>query len=60
MQQVQVAGSPVYILDRKLGKGGFGQVYIGRNLNGGTDRTGPMASEVNILFFSNKVIFSVT
>ena len=54
---MQVAGSPVYILDRKLGKGGFGQVYIGRNLNGGTDRTGPMASEVNMFFFQQSSFF---
>lgn len=28
--QVQVGGSPVYTIERKLGKGGFGQVFAGR------------------------------
>ena len=32
--QVQVGGSPVYILDKKLGKGGFGQVYLGKRVPG--------------------------
>uniref|UniRef100_A0A803N862 non-specific serine/threonine protein kinase n=1 Tax=Chenopodium quinoa TaxID=63459 RepID=A0A803N862_CHEQI len=27
-EKVQVGGSPVYRVDRKLGKGGFGQVYV--------------------------------
>ena len=37
----------MYRIDRKLGKGGFGQVYVGRRISGGTsDRTGPGASEV--------------
>jgi hypothetical protein len=44
--QVQVGNSPVYLTDRKLGKGGFGQVYVGRKLSGGTVRTGPDAYEV--------------
>ena len=44
--QVQVGGSPVYKCDRKLGKGGFGQVYVGRKINGGTERVGPQAVEV--------------
>ncbi|DBA67645.1 TPA: hypothetical protein ACH3X2_001240 [Trebouxia sp. C0005] len=26
----QVGGSPVYIVEKKLGKGGFGQVFVGR------------------------------
>ncbi|KAJ0429605.1 hypothetical protein HanHA300_Chr17g0659311 [Helianthus annuus] len=32
-------GSPQYKVDRKLGKGGFGQVFIGRRgcVYGGTD-----------------------
>lgn len=44
--QVQVGSSPVYKIDRKLGKGGFGQVYVGRRVSGGSDRTGPDAVEV--------------
>lgn len=44
--QVQVGKSPVYKLDRKLGKGGFGQVYVGRRVTGGAGRSGSDASEV--------------
>ncbi|KAL0334268.1 UNVERIFIED_CONTAM: Casein kinase-like protein HD16 [Sesamum angustifolium] len=44
--QVQVGNSPVYKTERKLGKGGFGQVYVGRRVSGGTERTGPDAIEV--------------
>ncbi|CAN1335748.1 Casein kinase 1-like protein HD16, partial [Linum perenne] len=36
--QVQVGGSPVYKIERKLGKGGFGQVFVGRRLSGGNER----------------------
>ena len=45
--QVQVGNSPEYITDRKLGKGGFGQVYVGRRVSGGNARTGPDAYEVS-------------
>lgn len=42
-----MGGSPIYRIDRKLGKGGFGQVYVGRRVNGNTsERTGPGAYEV--------------
>jgi hypothetical protein len=44
--QVHVGNSPEYITDRKLGKGGFGQVYVGRRVSGGNARTGPDAYEV--------------
>lgn len=30
--KVQVGASPVYIVDKRLGKGGFGQVYLGRRV----------------------------
>ncbi|KAL5563376.1 hypothetical protein UlMin_033719 [Ulmus minor] len=39
-EKVQVGGSPVYKVERKLGKGGFGQVFVGRRVTGGNDRTG--------------------
>jgi len=45
--KVQVGGSPVYKVDRKLGKGGFGQVFVGRRVSGGSERaTGSGALEV--------------
>lgn len=51
--QVQVGGSPIYKIDRKLGKGGFGQVFVGRRVSGGTDRiSGPGATEVILILFS--------
>ena len=30
--QVSIGGSPEYYVERKLGKGGFGQVYVGRRV----------------------------
>uniref|UniRef100_A0A7N0TS45 non-specific serine/threonine protein kinase n=1 Tax=Kalanchoe fedtschenkoi TaxID=63787 RepID=A0A7N0TS45_KALFE len=47
-EKVQVGGSPLYIVERKLGKGGFGQVYVGRRVSVGntSERTGPGAIEV--------------
>lgn len=38
--------SPIYKTERKLGKGGFGQVYVGRRVSGGSGRTGTDAIEV--------------
>ncbi|CAJ1846122.1 unnamed protein product [Sphenostylis stenocarpa] len=50
-ERVQVGGSPVYKVERKLGKGGFGQVFVGRRVTGGNDRTaGPGATEVALKF----------
>uniref|UniRef100_A0A0D9W019 non-specific serine/threonine protein kinase n=1 Tax=Leersia perrieri TaxID=77586 RepID=A0A0D9W019_9ORYZ len=49
-ERVQVGSSPEYITDRKLGKGGFGQVYVGRRVSGGGSRTGPDAQEVALKF----------
>lgn len=44
---MQVGGSPLYKVERKLGKGGFGQVFLGRRLTGGNERAnGPLAMEV--------------
>lgn len=48
-EKVQVGGSPLYKIERKLGKGGFGQVYVGRRVSGGT-ATGPSAIEVALKF----------
>lgn len=47
-KQVQVGGSPLYRIERKLGKGGFGQVYVGRRVSptNVNERTGPGAVEV--------------
>lgn len=58
--QVQVDNSPVYLTDRKLGKGGFGQVYVGRRVSGGSSRMGPDAYEVPSFISFNlnaKVLF---
>ncbi|RDX81195.1 Casein kinase 1-like protein HD16, partial [Mucuna pruriens] len=44
---IQVGNSPWYKVERKLGKGGFGQVYVGRRSGGNlNERTGPGAVEV--------------
>ncbi|CAI9293315.1 unnamed protein product [Lactuca saligna] len=45
-ERVQVGNSPAYKLERKLGKGGFGQVYVGRRVTGGMGNSGPDALEV--------------
>ncbi|KAK9683815.1 hypothetical protein RND81_10G166700 [Saponaria officinalis] len=48
---VQVGGSPTYKIEKKLGKGGFGQVYVGRRVGGNiNERTGPGAYEVALKF----------
>ncbi len=57
--QVQVGGSPVYKIERKLGKGGFGQVYVGRRVSGGTERTGPQAVEVDLTPYAVLQLMSV-
>lgn len=52
-EKVQVGGSPMYKLDRKLGKGGFGQVYVGRKMGPPSTvnaRFGPGAMEVALKF----------
>jgi len=49
--QIQVGGSPLYRLDRKLGKGGFGQVYVGRRVGAGSG-----AVEVCTVFMSAIVV----
>ncbi|KAK9865660.1 hypothetical protein WJX84_010707 [Apatococcus fuscideae] len=45
-QKVTVGGSPVYVVDKRLGKGGFGQVYLGKRLprrNVPASRASPVA-----------------
>ncbi|KAK9983053.1 hypothetical protein SO802_032578 [Lithocarpus litseifolius] len=51
-EKVQVGGSPMYRVDRKLGKGGFGQVYVGRRIGhaSSSERTGAGAIEVALKF----------
>ncbi|MBA0762367.1 hypothetical protein Gotri_012000 [Gossypium trilobum] len=50
-ERVQVGGSPMYRIERKLGKGGFGQVFVGRRVSGGNERaTGSAAMEVALKF----------
>ena len=56
--QVPIGTSPVYKVDRKLGKGGFGQVFVGRRVSGGIERTtGPSALEVLLLALSFVYLF---
>ncbi|KAK8610255.1 hypothetical protein V6N13_081418 [Hibiscus sabdariffa] len=45
-EKVSVGGSPMYRIERKLGKGGFGQVFVGRRISA----AGPGALEVALKF----------
>ncbi|KAI3964446.1 hypothetical protein MKX01_007136 [Papaver californicum] len=49
-EKVTVGGSPMYKIEKKLGKGGFGQVYVGRRVSGGSGTSGPTAVEVALKF----------
>ncbi|KAE8714151.1 arabinogalactan peptide 16-like [Hibiscus syriacus] len=49
-EEGSTSNSPVYMLDRKLGKGGFGQVYVGRRISGGIGCTGADVFEVALKF----------
>lgn len=53
-----MGNSPVYKIERKLGKGGFGQVYVGKRMVGGTDRIGPDAVEVTFVLILWLYIFA--
>ena len=44
--QVQVGNSPIYRIDQKLGKGGFGQVFVGSRIHHVSELSGPHAAEV--------------
>lgn len=41
-----MGGSPLYVVDKKLGKGGFGQVYLGRRAQPTKDKDGANANVV--------------
>lgn len=61
MEQIQIGNSPTYKLDRKLGKGGFGQVYVGRRISTPSlsDRTpGANALEVNLSCLDASLYFN--
>lgn len=47
LPQVCVGGGPEYQLDRKLGKGGFGQVFVGRRVQPTKSKDGPNANLVS-------------
>ena len=51
MMQCQVGQSPVYIVDGKLGKGGFGQVYVGKRSPPTSSKDGPNANLVRFICF---------
>jgi hypothetical protein len=60
VSQVQVGDSPLYKIEKKLGKGGFGQVYVGQRVSAGklSLRIGPGAVEVCVPHrYCNKLCF---
>eukprot|EP00798_Chlamydomonas_sp_ICE-L_P019137 gene19137-25745_t len=44
--KVQIGGLPEYYVERKLGKGGFGQVFAGRRLSASKQKDGSQANYV--------------
>ncbi|KIY93795.1 hypothetical protein MNEG_14166 [Monoraphidium neglectum] len=49
-ERVCVGGGPEYQLDRKLGKGGFGQVFVGRRVQPTKSKDGPNANLMALKF----------
>ncbi|GMI77984.1 MUT9P-LIKE-KINASE 3, Arabidopsis EL1-like 1, Photoregulatory Protein Kinase 4 [Hibiscus trionum] len=51
-EKVQFGGSPLYRIEKKLGKGGFGQVFVGRRVSSvnTNDRNGSGPVEVALKF----------
>ncbi|KAK8618819.1 hypothetical protein V6N13_132798 [Hibiscus sabdariffa] len=51
-EKVQFGGSPLYRIEKKLGKGGFGQVFVGRRVSSvnTSDRNGSGPVEVALKF----------
>mmetsp|Transcript_28324 Transcript_28324/g.67352 ORF Transcript_28324/g.67352 Transcript_28324/m.67352 type:complete len:506 (-) Transcript_28324:483-2000(-) len=51
-KKIKFANSPEYIVEGKLGKGGFGQVYIGRRVGAtsGKETSGASAAQVALKF----------
>ena len=47
--QVQVGGSPVYAVEKKLGKGGFGQVFVGRRTSISNSKDSAATQQVSFL-----------
>ena len=45
--QVQVSNSPVYLTGKRLGKGGFGQVFLGTRAAKGRATKDPKPTEVH-------------
>ncbi|KAL3156612.1 Casein kinase 1-like protein hd16 [Trebouxia sp. C0009 RCD-2024] len=49
-EKCQVGGSPVYIVEKKLGKGGFGQVFVGRRSTPNNSKDSSAAQFVALKF----------
>jgi len=49
-EKVTISGVPEYFVERKLGKGGFGQVFLGRRVNASKCKDGANANQVALKF----------